>query len=394
MLALPKLRLKRANSRGLTVLILTLAAVFVFYFWHLATLTPGMSQQEVQAIDSARSWHSLLNNPVFLPHKVLQSVLLHAELNKIFWMRLVSVAFMLLFVWCFYKLAAAWFGRVIALFATLIFASTPLVIIVARSATADVLYLFPVALAGIYYWLFRTQKRTLAWFCLIAAAVASLYIPAGFVIVGGSFLLTRKRLMPIAKTISKTSLALSVVLGLVLLIPMGWAIAKEPALAKSFVPLPGHWQSVIYTVKSLLWTVPDLIWRTRQTNPFILERLPVLDIVQLTLFIFGIYAMLTRAKRQVVALLLIIIAGMGLAGLVYNFSLLLVCVGPISLIGAAGLRYLFLEWREIFPRNPLPKALALLVTAAVVAINVAYGLRYSLVAWPHSTATRQTYVIK
>jgi hypothetical protein len=70
------------------------------------------------------------------------------------------------------------------------------------------------------------------------------------------------------------------------------------------------------------------------------------------------------------------------------------CLPALAILSAAGLRYLYIEWRSIFPRNPLPLSFALVIISLLVGLQVAYGLRYSLVAWPHLAATKQLYVLK
>jgi succinate dehydrogenase/fumarate reductase cytochrome b subunit len=59
-----------------------------------------------------------------------------------------------------------------------------------------------------------------------------------------------------------------------------------------------------------------------------------------------------------------------------------------------GLRYLFIEWRRVFPRNPMAKYFAIALMFGLILIHVFFGIRYSLLAWPSSADTRQTYMLK
>lgn len=61
---------------------------------------------------------------------------------------------------------------------------------------------------------------------------------------------------------------------------------------------------------------------------------------------------------------------------------------------AAGLRYLYIEWRHVFPLNPFAHSMALGLISLVVAASLLYGARYSLTAWPHSAEAKSSYVLK
>jgi hypothetical protein len=95
-----------------------------------------------------------------------------------------------------------------------------------------------------------------------------------------------------------------------------------------------------------------------------------------------------------VGLVLLLVFSIAAAGINQDLKFLTLGLPAVGLIVAAGLRYLYIEWRSVFPRNPLPRALALVLMSTVVGLHVWLGLRYSLIAWPHTVDTRQTYVIK
>lgn len=101
-----------------------------------------------------------------------------------------------------------------------------------------------------------------------------------------------------------------------------------------------------------------------------------------------------RARKELYGLSSLIVLGIVAAGLNQDLVFLTLALPGIGLIIAAGLRYLYIQWRQIFPRNPIPRALALTLMTLLVALNVFLGIRYSLIAWPHTLDTRHTYVLK
>ena len=203
-----------------------------------------------------------------------------------------------------------------------------------------------------------------------------------------------KRIIELAHNVSRKVLLLSLGLIILLLTPFVWALVKDFALFHQFLLIPAHWSGVLETAKSIGWAALGLVWRTRTHNALIVGRLPILDVIQISLIVFGAYVMWSRARREMAALLALIVSSIILSGINNNLLLLALCLPALAILSGAGLRYLYIEWRSVFPRNPLPLSFALIIIAALVGLQVAYSLRYSLVAWPHTAATKELYVIK
>ncbi|HXY18287.1 MAG TPA: hypothetical protein VEH48_02625, partial [Candidatus Nitrosopolaris sp.] len=100
------------------------------------------------------------------------------------------------------------------------------------------------------------------------------------------------------------------------------------------------------------------------------------------------------ARRTMLGILAIIVFSIIAAAINNNVLLLALGLPGLAVLVGGGLRYLYAEWRSVFPRNPIPLGFAWALIIAVVGLQMAYGLRYSLIAWPHAPATKQTYVLK
>jgi hypothetical protein len=136
-----------------------------------------------------------------------------------------------------------------------------------------------------------------------------------------------------------------------------------------------------------------LFVNTPHHSPFIISRLPLFNIVADAMLAFGAYAMWSVARRKLAVLAAAIVYAVLAAGLNDNVSLLAFGIPAAVVIMCAGLRFLYIEWRRIFPRNPLAKTLAYSLMWLVVLIQLAFGIRYALIAWPATSDTKSTYVL-
>jgi hypothetical protein len=270
------------------------------------------------------------------------------------------------------------------------------VALTARGAAPDVLLLAPIVLWLVYELLRRTKPKNLrsVWLLLVIVTALSLYIPSliWLVLAGAIFSHRRLRLLP--KELGQAYFLVTLLLGLVLILPLLIAIANEPHLAKTLVLWPAHWQTLLNTLKSIIWSGLALFWRMPYHIPTIIGRLPILNATQIVLIVFGLYVMWVKARTELYGLLALLAFAILGAGIDHNLMLLTLALPVLGILAAAGLRYLYIEWRSVFPVNPIPRALAILLMIVLVSLSVLLGGRYVLAAWPHTVATRQTYVIK
>ncbi len=375
------------------LLIFVVTFIFMAFFWRLGSLTGGISPAESAARNSSSSLHTIVNNPVYEPHKILQF-----SLQKLFGrgaleIRLASSIFSIVFLFCFYQLVKGWFGKIIGFFATLIFAATPWFILLARSGTPDILLFAPVAVLASYYWLVKSRGRS-AWLALLISSVLVMYLPGGLLLILLGAVFARGNLKQATVHLSSREKIISTIISLIVLAPLVYGGIQNPHVLKPLLLIPADWPSVVVAAKSIVWAVLSLLWRTPHHTDFIIGRLPVLNGAQITLALFGGFALIKLARSKLYLLLCMAAFGVLVAGINRDLALLSLALPAIALAVAAGLRYLYMQWRSVFPKNPLPKYLALSLIATLVAMHVFYGLHYSLIAWPNSSTTRSTYVLK
>lgn len=372
----------------------TAVLIFMAFFWHLSSLTGGLSPAENLSRINSHSLSAILNNPINAPHTALQYLLFKAHLDGIFFLRLASVIFGLMFLASFYKISKHWFGRFVASVTTLLLGMTPIFILASRNATPDIMYLSPLLVGALYFWLTRmAEPAWYAYLLFILAGCLVVYTPGLVWLLALGLFAIRNNLKPLIKLYDiKIQLASAFII-LACLAPLVAGLIKHPELVRHWLLLPDNlWH--LQVLENVGWAFLSVFWHSSQHHDLQIDTLPITTNAQLFLSIFGIYALWSRAQDKLIylaATLLLIVLGSGLAN---NFGFLTLSIVPVILLAAAGLRYLHMEWQGVFPRNPLPRGLALFLIALVSLASINYGIRYSLLAWPNTVSTKATYVIK
>lgn len=388
-------RLSRQALRNALGALGVVSGVYLLYIWRLGTLTPGLSPSESAARQLTSKLSDISDNPINAPLRLLRYLAQNLGHHGAFYMRLASVIFMVLFVICLYLLLKTWFGRLIGFFGTLLVMGTPWFILMARSATGTVMLLAPLAIIASFLWLTNSKEQSkLAWVTLVCACAVSLYIPGlmWFVLVAGW--IRRRELLNNLKQHGPLIISLSVILAIAIIVPLALAISRDLSVGRQLLLIPDHWQGVVGSLKSTAWSVLALFWHTPYHIDMIIGRLHLLSITQVALAAIGVYAMWINARKETYSLLAILAASIIFSGLNANLELLTLAILAVCIFATAGLRYLYVEWRGVFPRNPIPKALALSLIGLVIGVHMMLGVRYALIAWPHTTATHTLYVIK
>lgn len=175
---------------------------------------------------------------------------------------------------------------------------------------------------------------------------------------------------------------------------ISWAAARDHQVIKNVLLVPAHAPDWLAALKDAGWMVFSLFAKTGHADRLLVGRLPILNILLMALLVFGVYAMLGASRAKTIALGSGVIYAIVMAGLNNDIELLALGLPSVAIFIAAGLRYLYIEWRSVFPRNPVPRTFAVVLITFVAATQVYFGLRYSLSAWPNTPATRSSYVLK
>lgn len=373
-------------------LLLILSLVFI---WHLADLTPGLGPAEQNSQTHSTSISYIFNHPANLPINIVQYALVSIAPNSFISLRLPAVLFAILFTFCFWGLACGWFGRTIGFFGTIIFMTLPFFIICSRQASGEMMFFIPILFMYLYWVASKsTNRSSWIWASIIVLAALSIYIPGMIWWLIGAYFISRRQLNEPAAGISlKFGLIAFTIAGFIIT-PLVIASVKQVDNLKMLLGLPQTLNGPIDVLKDIAWMFLALFIKTGHDNVLILARAPILNIITLALIFFGIYAMCKASLAKTVGLGISILLSVFLAGLNQNVAFLGLGLPAALLFATAGLRYLYFEWRTVFPRNPLAKSFALVLIALVTFTQAYYGLRYALVAWPNSQTVKHLYVLK
>lgn len=281
----------------------------------------------------------------------------------------------------------------IGFIATLFLASTPWFVLLARNAGPEISLFAPIALLASYYWLVRSKSKT-AWLCLLISGVLVVYLPGGLWLILLGVLFARDSLKRSIDDLKLAVKILAVFVIVLILAPLVYAGLKNPSAIKLLLLIPTNWPSPLSGIKSVAWDILAIFWRTPVHADFLIGRLPMVSGAQIVLALFGGFALFRLAKTKLYLVVGWFAFGIVAAALNRNLLLLSLALPAITLAIAAGLRYLYMEWRLVFPKNPLPKYLALSLIFSLTFFNIYYGWHYALAAWPNTSATRATYVLK
>jgi len=374
------------NIRSALIYLLAFTILAGFLAWHIDTSPPTLIKGEVAAAHSSSSLSQIKDNPLYAPHKLVQFGFAHFK-NSDLALRLPSVLFALIFIWCFFSITRRWFGRTAAIFGTAIFATVPWLFLSARSAEPRVLLLAPLAIMASILWCRQAENKSTIAFAVTITTGLAVYIP------GMTFLLIlivgfwRARLWQDILEIRKSIRLVCLFLLLLLIAPLVFAIVRDTTIIGQLLLVPDHWQGPISTLNSIGWSATSLVWRAPYRVQESLGRLPVLNATALVLSLFGGFIMWQRARKELYLLLAMIIGAIILSGLNQNLLLLNLALPSLGILLVAGVRYLYGEWKSVFPLNPLPRALAVALISVLIALNLLICLRYGLHAWPHSLSS-------
>ncbi|MEX0881520.1 MAG: glycosyltransferase family 39 protein [Candidatus Saccharimonadales bacterium] len=392
---LRRLRPSWGQARPFLIIGLLLLFAYFFFFWRLGSMTSGLGPSEYSSRQNSQDVEQIITRGLNAPFYLLQFSFTELIDNEVLALRLASVVTGLVIFTFFFLLLRSWFGQTVALFAGLLFVTTPWVIITARTATPNIMLLWQIAPLACFILMSRSKQRAGPWWLLLClVAGLSLYTPGLIWFLLAGLLIAGRRSLLAINRVNGVYLVSGMTIAVLMIAPLAISLTLEPSRLGQLFLIPASWQSGYEALRSVGWSAASFFWSTRSHIDIGVGRLPILNILQIVLMIFGLYALSSRARNITYALAGSVLFSIIVSGLNDNAHLLILGLPAVAIFIAAGLRYLYIEWRRVFPLNPFARALAVSLLSLVVAVNLLYAGRYSLVAWQHTTETKSTYVLK
>lgn len=362
------------------------------YFGRLGSLVPGYSSEELTTYAQAADWHHIAANPVNAPYTVVvwlfTAVLHHNALVT----RMVAAGFAVLIALLFYGIIRQWYSFRIAFLGTLLFATSSGFLHFARLGTGQILQMSALAFIAFLVW-YQHERRYHKFVGYGLAAVLALlwYVPGmvWFELLGLIVLSGRARIRW-RHTPTKHMFGWAAVF-LVVLLPLGAAGVENHRLLLTIGGLPQNLHTMPHIFANLRAAIVSVSVHSGSRPLLTLSRAPLLTAAELALGILGVYGYWYH-DRSARALMLtgfavISLALMSLGGGVGIASL----IPLLYLFIIHGLRHLLGRWLVVFPRNPIAKFTGIAAVCAMLFFSVLYQVRTYFVAWPHSTATLETF---
>jgi hypothetical protein len=370
-----------------------IVVVVTLLWFRLGTLTHGRSTLEIPAVYHL-SLHDIAHNPVNLPYRLGLYVLGKADIHSLWAVRSLSSLVGLCIAVAFFAILHRWHTNRMALFGTFLFVSSSWFLRVSRFGSPEVLLFSLLLLVLCGLWLRNNRSRLISVYLLACAGALLLYIPGMVWFVGAAIVWQRKLFTKEISEVNKALIFSAIVLFIILLLPLGWAIAHTPSLIRPILGLPDALPSPLQIGKNL-FNVPLFLFVRGPKNPALwLGRLPILDIFTTAMFALGVYAYYIRRRLSQARFLL---------GILIISAVLITLGGPVTItillpfiyiVVIAGIALMLQQWFTVFPRNPLARGIGVGLLSAAILLASFYQLNRYFVAWPNTPETRAAFSIK
>jgi hypothetical protein len=372
-----------------TLALLSIAIALLSF--RLGTLTPNLSQPEVESRTASRSVRTMASNPLHIHQKTGQYLMQKAGQTHPAAMRLPSVIVALAVVVAMYALLKLWYTRRIALLGSLLVITSSWFLHAARLAAPDINYMIPFVFAIGAVLLVKKRLSLIGSVLLAFFAATLIYVPGMIWLLLAGILWQRRTIKHSIKRLTLQWRASLGIACLLCLLPLVWAFSQHPNLILTWLGLPETIPSFTAYVRNFI-DIPIRLFIKNEVNPvYGLGQLPLLDAFTGAMTVLGLFASYFRLRLERTKLVL----GAGVIG-----SILVALGGPVSMtillpsvyiLAASGVALMIQQWLTVFPRNPFARWLGIvLVTTAVCMTGFYQGSRY-FIAWAKAPETRAVF---
>lgn len=383
---------------GVEILLVTAAFVLLFLllWFRLGSLTYGYAANvEVTGQQAAKSWHSIMANPLNAPYTVVQHIVLLTGHHGVTSMRLVTTMWAIVAMVLFYLVARQWHSVRVAALATWLFITSSWFLHTARLATPEILWLVSILALVV---LFSPRRdgfdNRLSFPLLIGTLGATMYVPGMIWLILLSIFLRRENIADAWYAAGGFFIrSVSIIGGLLLLAPLGRAFYLSPSLIKQWAGIQTMETPLL--IARQFFAVPKHLFVSGPFDPVHwLGRLPLLSVFEIVMFVLGatFYATHLKAARSRFIIILSLLAWLviGLGGAV-SLSLI---VPAVYLILTTGIAYMLHEWFKVFPHNPVARSIGVAIIAVAILLTSVYQTRSYFVAWRYSPDTAGAFTKK
>lgn len=370
---------------------LVLSSLAFLLFFQLGSLTNfRIAPIEAETIASASSLRALLDNPLYLPLKGLIYLLNFVPMDSVFLRIASSIMGVITAIYFYVILRKLHTKRVTALAITL-FVTASWFLQVARVATPVIMALYSVtALIFLSLWLPHAKYTKTAFIFATGVAASLVYTPGFLPLLILLVVIKPKKFTGVLRTVPKSLVILCGVLFALMVAPLIYSLIFGSLPVRTYLGIPLVFEPIEW-VKRLL-VIPAYLFARGPLEPvFNVGRLPILDIFTTMLALVGAYQYFYQRRLSRTSLF-VLLAVFGCVMVSLNGPLWLPLLLPIVyILMAMGIAVLLQKWFTVFPRNPLARAVGIIVFCAALATIPVYHLTRYFVVWPNTPAVKAEF---
>jgi 4-amino-4-deoxy-L-arabinose transferase-like glycosyltransferase len=380
-----------AMSRATLLTIGAMGIIAGLMFYRLNTLTPGLSEAEINTYQSASSLGVIGENMVNAPYKLAMFFVTHV-FESAFGLRIIGASLGAVSIIVFYLLARRLFNGYISLATTAMFATSSLLLSVARQATPNVMLLSLLALIGTGFYLRFSRRHDIGWILSAVVVGLTLYVPGMvFFILAAALWQFRSVHKSFEQLKTPIITIASVTLGL-LIAPLIISLIREPQLWRAYLDLPAEFAPINEMAKYAGTAVVSLFAMSPHEPTYWLGRQPVLDVLASVMFVYGLFVLAKQYRLD----RLWTLGGIFLMTLVFigvtTDRLAIVLLLPfVYIVVGIGMQHFINQWTNVFPRNPIARILGGVLLLSAIMLSINFQSHRYFVAWPNNYQTKAVF---
>ena len=196
--------------------------------------------------------------------------------------------------------------------------------------------------------------------------------------------------MAVLSTVPKWVVIMSGILFAIMIAPLIYSLVVGGLPIRSYLGIPLLLEPLEWLKR--LSIIPAYLFARGPLQPvFNVGRLPLLDIFTTILAVLGAYSYYHQRKLSRTGLLVILTA-FACVMIALNGPLWLPLLMPVVyILMAMGIAILLQQWFTVFPRNPLARAIGIVILCTALATISVYHVTRYFIAWPNNTLTQTTF---
>ncbi|MGD8373993.1 MAG: glycosyltransferase family 39 protein [Candidatus Woesebacteria bacterium] len=326
---------------------------------------------------------------VDLPYHIIQKISLYFFGLNPLGVRLPSILLATSSAFMLFVLFKNWLRANTAVVMGIILATSSWFVGIGRIGTPEIMIIFWASLLVLLATLISQETRNRhLWkaFCLLGLAL-SLYTPYTpyLIMVGILATFLQPHLRYLLRYTEKTSVVIGVFLLLLVLIPLGFNLWREPGTIWQLFAIPSTLPGPIEFLRQILSSLSALI------NPFNINfgalPHPLIGVPTVALAAIGFVQLIKEwhsVRAHVLLIWLAILTPLMGLSTADNLAVLFV---PVMMLCALGTQWMITYWYTIFPLNPYARVFGLLPLALLMASVISFNYSRYFLAMPYASET-------